>query len=100
MTRIYEITEEVLNIYQEALEKQKPKNPIKKIFRIEHWYYTAQAEFYSCPTCGQRVEVDDNEGYLTEYYPTCECGQRIDWNGVIPNHHMKWLEKPKEWRED
>ena len=77
----------------EALRKQIKKKPIqKKLVCDVGTCYERTDTFYVCPCCGNRVEVDDNEGYLTEYYPACECGQRIDWEGIVDGYDMKWNE--------
>lgn len=72
-----------------ALEKQIPKEPIQKEFKS----YNGECFnfYYTCPTCGKKVEVDDNEVYATEYYPSCECGQRIKWDDILNEFEMKWL---------
>lgn len=62
----------------EALEKQIPKKPTKKI-GAECGMHHKKLFYHSCPTCGKPVEVDDDEYWDTICYPTCECGQRIDW---------------------
>lgn len=82
--------EKVHEIAIDALEKQIPKKPVKKKFR-EGYLVVREVEYYTCPVCGGQVEVEDNEGYLTECYPSCECGQRIDWTGIIEKYGMKWL---------
>lgn len=78
----------------EALKKQIPQKPIKKKFTFALTpHFERLQEFYACPVCGNRVEVEDNEGYATEHYPTCVCGQRIDWGEIIDIIEMKWIER-------
>lgn len=76
----YERKIEFLKMTIEALEKQNKKKPIKKT-GAECGMYYKKWNYYCCPTCGEPVEVDDDELYSTIYYPTCECGQKIkyDW---------------------
>ena len=71
-----------------ALEKQVPKKPIKKTGAELGMYYK-KWNYYCCPTCGEPVQIDDDELYSTIYYPTCECGQRIKYD---------W-ERDEEWKE-
>lgn len=86
----YSDEHEALNIAIEALEKQIAKKPIKKMV-TRKWLYLRQIiQFWTCPTCNKVVEVDDNEGFQTEYYPSCECGQRIDWTGILEDYELKW----------
>ena len=65
--KVLELTIEAIDLAIEALEKQIPKKPKE----IENgWLY-----FY-CPHCGNLV------GTLMNFqYPTCVCGQRLDWSG-------------------
>ena len=87
------IHREAMDAAIEALEKQIKRKPIeKKLVYKAGTRFERRTMFYVCPCCGNRVEVDDNEGCLSEYYPTCECGQRIDWEGIIDGYDMKWNE--------
>lgn len=72
----------------QALRKQIPREPIEKQVHLNSWH--GDTKRWVCPTCGSLVEVDDNECYATEYYPTCKCGQRIEWNNLINDYEMKW----------
>lgn len=83
----YPLVCEAMNMAIEALEKQIPKKA--EIRRVRHPVY-GPAYGWCCPTCGNVVEVDDNEYYKTELYPACECGQIIDWSDVLDEYHMKW----------
>lgn len=74
----------------EALEKQIPKQPIQKMMRVRWSYCRSNFKLWVCPVCNKAVEVEDNEGYQSEYYPTCECGQRIDWADILEEHDHKW----------
>lgn len=76
-----------LEIAIEALDKQIHKKPSERIVRNAIY---AQEIRWCCPTCGNVVEVDDNEYYKTELYPACRCGQRIDWTDELDEYHMKW----------
>lgn len=59
-----------LKIAIKALEKQIPKKPIK--------VDTNSGESrYRCPACGEMQT--DLEGFTFEY-PSCRCGQRLNWN--------------------
>lgn len=71
---------EECEVILDALEKQIKKKPIKKT-GAECGMYYKKWNYYCCPTCGEPVQVDDDELYSTIYYPTCECGQKIkyDW---------------------
>lgn len=82
---------EALAMAIEALEKQRPKKPIRILVKpTYHTYFRKTFEMYTCPVCHKAVEVDDNEGYQTEFYPSCECGQRIDWTGILEDYELKW----------
>lgn len=75
----------------EALEKQIAKEPIRRLVNTTyHTYFRKPFEMYVCPMCHKAVEVDDNEGWQSEYYPSCECGQRIDWTGILEDYELKW----------
>ena len=53
---------------REAVEKQKPKRPIK-----DKWKHDC------CPSCGWFVS--EETGWGDRYNPNCEnCGQAIQWN--------------------
>ena len=71
---------ECREVIHKALEKQIPKQPIKKT-GAECGMYLTEEYYRCCPTCGKPVEVDDDELWNTICYPSCECGQRIkyDW---------------------
>ena len=73
-------TFEECEVILKALEKQIPKQPIKKT-GAECGMYLTEEYYRCCPTCGKPVEVDDDELWNTICYPSCECGQRIkyDW---------------------
>ena len=81
------VDEEPLKMAIEALEKQIKKKPIKKT-GAECGMYYKKWNYYCCPTCGEPVQIDDDELYSTIYYPTCECGQRIKYD---------W-ERDEEWK--
>lgn len=80
-----------IDVAIESLEKQIPKKPIRRLVNTTyHTYFRKPFEMYVCPMCHKAVEVDDNEGFQTEYYPSCECGQRIDWTGILEDYDLKW----------
>ena len=82
------VDEEPLKMAIDALEKQIKKKPIKKTGTELGMYYK-NWNYYCCPTCGEPVQVDDDELYSTIYYRACECGQRIKYD---------W-ERDEEWKE-
>ena len=69
----------------DCIEKQIPKKPVRKIFK-ERFFGNIQV-LDACPTCGNAIEVEDNEGFGHEVYPACRCGQIIDWTGICEG---KW----------
>lgn len=75
----------------EALEKQIQKKPIRRVVEYKYCSLTYRPfEMWVCPICNKAVEVDDNEEFRTELYPSCECGQRIDWTGILEDYECKW----------
>ena len=69
---------EECEVILDALEKQIPKKPIKKT-GAECGMYHKNENYRCCPTCGEPVEVDDDELWSTFCYPACECGQKIKY---------------------
>jgi peptide subunit release factor 1 (eRF1) len=74
--RHYGEVEEARRLAISALEKQIPKNPIKK----EEQYKKITVEIYYCPICNEEVSRRSKSSYLCKT-PYCdECGQKIDWS--------------------
>ncbi|MDD6988753.1 hypothetical protein [Ruminococcus sp.] len=63
-------TEEDYEFMKQAIEKQKPKKPIKA---QEHIRY---AMCYVCPNCGKTFSGTGIANYC--YH----CGQRLDWSNI------------------
>lgn len=86
------VDEEPLRMAIEALEKQNKKKPIEKT-GAECGMYHKNDNYRCCPTCGEPVEVDDDELWSTIRYPACDCGQRIKYDWECDE---EWMEGEQE----
>lgn len=66
---------------EEAVEKQIPKNPVGIKIILKH------IESANCPRCNYDFPdiggANEYYGEVEQYNYCPNCGQRIDWNGVI-----------------
>ena len=65
---------------KEAVEKQVPKKPIKRVK-----YYKNGADgfciVYCCPVCKYKLIHEDREGFFAgRKQKYCDCGQALDWS--------------------